>query len=320
MATTKKKVQAEEVEEVKNEVEEEVVEESAAMKTTVNGDEASSEGFNLDDFIEGAELTLSQIPTLKLIQALTPEVTSGEYPDIRPGMFIDDVTKEVIGTDVEFRLVMMWRQRVKFPPRESGQTAIECSCPTVSKGAVGDIGTTYGHCKTCNFYNFDSKEHCNAQYTLVVALDNDPNKLYRIIVSRTSASAGKNFSDAFATQYNRFAKYRLPLFMFRGVLSAKKAKNNKINATYFVNELKVIPETEVPTMEESLKAEFIERYKEIRTLRQNQIDTGLAIAKDNMAKRGAERADSEEFNELNSNLAADMGLEEGAPTTDKTPF
>lgn len=319
----KKKVEEVAVEApVEEAAKEEKIEESAALTSTVNGDNVSNEGFDISDFIEGSEMTLSQIPTLKLTQALTPEVTSGEYEDIRPGMFIDDVTKEVLGTEVKFRLIMMWRQRVKFPPREEGSNTIECSCPTANRYAEGDIGSTYGPCAKCNYLNFDAKDHCQPQYTIVVALNNDPHALYRIILSRTSLKAGKVFGDAFQTQYNRFSKYKLPLFMFEGILRAKKVKNPKINAVYYVNDLEVIPVTEVPTMEAELKEEFMQTCLEVRELRKNQIETGLTIAKENMEKRAEENTDTESFKEINSNLAADMGLEDvpEAEENEKVPF
>jgi len=305
----------------KKEMAEEIIE-SEALTTTVSGDvDTSFEDWG--EAIEGMEMSLSQIPTLKLMQALSPEVTSGDNENIHPGIFINDVTGEIIGNSAKFRLIGMWRQRVKFPPRDAGNSNIECSCPTASEFAKGDIGTTYGPCATCNFMNFDSKDHCAPQYTLVVALNDNPNDLYRIILSRTSYKSGKEFAGKLHTQSQKFKKLNLPMFMFESLVTAKKVKNAKINATYYVIDLDVPPIAEAPTMDEAIKAEFIETFKEVMNLRKRQIETARKIALDNMK----EEADSatNDFKDVSSNIAEDMGLDvETEAATDtaeaKLPF
>lgn len=310
MATKKK--------EVKTEAEvDTVVEESNALTATVDGGVNSSEDW--DDAIEGSEMTLSQIPTLKLTQGLSPEVTSGDFPNIRPGMFINDVTKEVIGDTVEFRLISIWKQRIKFPPRGQGTTAIECSCATVTDNGEGDIGTTYGPCRNCNYYNFYSKEHCTTQYTLIIALNDNPHDLYRLILSKTSFKAGTQFAKALRAQVNKFVKNKPPYFAFTGILTAKKVKNEAVNATYYVSDLSVKVESDVPVMDENLKEEFTLTYGEIRELRRKQIETSIKIAKANMEERSEEAENEGDFNKISSNLAADMGLEEEKETEQIDP-
>lgn len=327
MTTKKNDVKVEEAVEAQETLESKDVSVSSALTTTADGGQSGD--WEFADAIEGAQMTLSQIPALKLTQNMTPEVTSRDYPDIYAGMYINDLTKEVISDDkgeVRFRLISMWQSRVKFPPRESGNTSIECSCPTYNARTrgLGDVGTTYGDCAKCMYNNWDSKEKCTPQYTLVIALNDNPHDLYRVILSRTSYKAGSTFSSALKTLMYRFAKEKLPLFMFEGILTAKEVKNPRINAMYFVSNLEAAPVKEAPTMDESLREEFTQAYNEIRTMREQQITFAKQRAEENMNERNEARDTADTFNSISSNIADEMGLTDSAeaPTVEneKVPF
>lgn len=239
---------------------------SDSFKTTLNGDIS-----DVDDFgIEGMKLTLSQIPVLKLTQAMTPEVQDREFKDIYAGMFINDVTKEALGDTVSARIMRAWRCRTKFAPRESGTTQVECSCPTFMS-AEGDTGSEYGLCARCMYNNFNEADHCQTQYCMIVALDDNPHDLYRIILSRTSYKVGRTVDSALQVLRNKYRN--MPSYMFKITITAEEAVNRKINSRYYVYNIKVdTPKPEDFEMAEDLAAEFKDSFRMVADLRKESLE------------------------------------------------
>ena len=287
-------------------------------ETAIDNDLASSsltEGLNgetvemMDFGIEGTKLTLSQIPILKLTQAMTPEVQDRNYKDIFAGMFINDTTKEAIGEVVEARVMRAWRCRAKFAPRESGSNAIECSCPTFM--SPQDIGSEYGPCNKCMYNNFEMKEHCQTQYHLIVAINNDPRNLYRIILSKTSYKAGRKLDTGLQALGSRFRGN--PVYMFKIRISAEEATNKAINSKYYVYKLEVInPVPGEPLLPEEIADEFKESFIEIAKLREDAINYHKNLVATKEQERESQATESA-FDAMGESVTASFGITTDAP-------
>ena len=274
---------------------------STSLTEDLNG-----ESVDMMDFgIEGSKLTLSQIPILKLTQAMTPEVQDRNLKDIYAGMFINDTTKEAIGDVVEARVMRAWRCRAKFAPRESGSNAIECSCPTFMN-PKGDVGSEYGPCSKCMFNNFEMKEHCQTQYHLIVALNNDPRDLYRIILSKTSYKAGRKLDTGLQALGNRFRGK--PVYMFKIRISADEVTNKAINSKYFVYKLEVInPVAGEPLIPEEIEDEFKDSFLEIAKLREDAIKYHASLVESKAQERASQESESA-FDDLSASVTDSLGL------------
>lgn len=231
--------------------------------------DSSFDDSELDFGLENERRSLSQYPMLKLMQSLSPEVQDRSLPDIYAGTLVNDVTKACLGEKVEIRIMRTWRSRVKFPPREEGNSNIECSCPTYNE--PGECGTTYGRCDSCEFNNFDVQNRCMPQYQIVAALGDNPYDLVRIILSKTSYRAGSRLDRALRALGS---KYRgKPVYMFKVLLSAEEVTNPKIGVKYYVYKLDVIPPVDgEPLLPPELEHDFKEAFLEVRDLRHEAME------------------------------------------------
>lgn len=247
------------------EVKEEIFKEPEAVSNIPDfGDE-----FEGDIGIEGGSVTFSSIPVLKLTQAMSPEVQDRNFPDIYAGMFINDTTKECLGESVTCRILRTWRSRAKFVPREAG-TGVECSCPTYN-AAEGDFGTEYGSCRTCMYNNFTQADHCLTQYNMIITVNDNPNEMYRVILSKTSFKAGRTLDTALRALSTKYK--RQPIFMFQVKISAKEATNTKIGSKYYTYKLDVIPpKADEPLLNEDAIPEYIDAMHQIADIRKAQLD------------------------------------------------
>lgn len=285
---------------------------SSSLSATIDGDNIDMMDFG----IEGTKLTLSQIPVMKLTQAMTPEVQDRDYRDIYAGMFINDVTKQPLGDVVEARVMRAWRCRAKFAPRESGTNAIECSCPTFMH-PQGDFGSEYGPCNKCLHNNFEMREHCQTQYHMIVALNNDPRDLYRIILSKTSYKAGRKLDASLQSLGSRYRGK--PVFMFKIRISADEATNKAINSKYFVYKIEVIPPTpDEPLLPEELMDEFKESFLEIAKLREDQLNYHKALLE--TKEKEAMDAPAAAFGDMGETIADSIGLGDTPGGSEDVPF
>ena len=274
-----------------------------------------------DDFgMEGMSRTISSIPVLKLTQAMTPEAQSREFPDVYPGMFINDATKEPLGDEIIVRIMRSWKCRTKFAPREAGGS-IECSCPTYND-PMGDHGTEYGRCAGCMYNNFDMADHCQVQHHLIVAMENNPDDLYRIILSKTSFAAGRALEKSMAGFVSRYKG--VPSYAFRVKVSVKEQTNTKRGAKYFVYKLEPLkPEPGIPLVPEELKEDFKAVYLDIAELRKDAIayhKTALE-AKGNKEALDSVFAADKEFADMGNALGnAITGGSESVPFEEEIPF
>lgn len=277
---------------------------SASLSTGIDGSEVDIMDFG----IEGTKLTLSQIPVLKLTQAMTPEVQDREYPNIYAGMFINDVTKQPLGEEVEARVMRAWRCRAKFAPRESGSNSIECSCPTFMH-PQGDFGSEYGACNKCIHNNFEMREHCQTQYHMIIAVNNDPHDLYRVILSKTSYKAGRKLDSGLQALGSRYRGN--PVFMFKIKISADEATNKAINSKYYTYRIDVIPpEPGAELLPAELVDEFKDSFLEIAKLREDQLNYHKTL----LENKAAEAADAPAaaFGDMGETIADSIGLGSGS--------
>lgn len=293
--------------------------ESASLVSDFAGEFVGME----DDFgMEGMQRTLSSIPVLKLTQAMTPEAQSREFPDVYPGMFINDATKEPLGDDLTVRIIRSWKCRTKFAPREAGGQ-IECSCPTYGN-AAGDFGTEYGRCSGCMFNNFDMADHCQTQYQLIVAMENNPDDLYRIILSKTSFAAGRVLEKGMAALASKYKK--VPVYAFKVKVSVKEQTNTKRGAKYFVYKLEPVkPEPGEALVPEELKEGFKDVYLDIAELRKDALAHHQAAIEAKAAQNELDNASSvdKEFASMGAALEDTLkvaGGSESVPFDEEIPF
>lgn len=241
--------------------------ESASLTVGADGSTMDFEG--MDFGIEGGNLSLSQIPILKLVQAMTPEATSREFKEISAGMFMNDVTKEAMGEEQTIRILRAWRCRAKFAPKDGGNTNIECSCPTYMS-PEGDEGSEYGKCKTCMFNNFDVADHCQTQYHMIVAIGDDPNNLYRIILAKSQYSLGRKLDNALRAVGSRFP--RKPVYYFKVKVSVDEKVATKHNSKYFIYKFDVLaPNANEPLLPAEVEEEFLDKFREVSAIREDSI-------------------------------------------------
>jgi hypothetical protein len=273
-----------------------------------------------DDFgMEGMNRTLSNIPVLKLTQAMTPEAQSRDFPNVYPGMFINDATKEPLGDELIVRIIRSWKCRTKFAPREAGG-AIECSCPTYND-PNGDFGSEYGRCSACMHNNFDMQDHCQVQHHLVVAMENNPDDLYRVILSKTSFAAGRALEKGMAALSGKYKN--IPVFAFRVKISVKEQVNAKRGAKYFVYKLEALkPEEGKDLVPAELLEGFKDVYMDIAELRKDAIayHKNSLAAKETQANLEASNSVDSEFASMGASLERTLavgseagGLEEEVP-------
>lgn len=264
-------------------------------------------GDDMDFGLEGGEMNLSQIPILKLTQAMTPEVQDREYKDIYAGMFMNDSTKTPVGESLVVRVMRAWRCRAKFAPRGEGNNSIECTCPTYNS-PEGDIGSEHGACATCVYNNFDAPERCQLQYHMVVATENDPHELFRIILSKTSYKASKKLENGLRALGSRFRN--TPSFAFKVKISVGEETNTKINSKYYVYKVDVVPpvpgEALIP---EELKEEFMESFKEVKRLRDNSVDYHKRMLANKAASENPEIS-NDSFSGMTTDVLNSFGIED----------
>jgi len=97
------------------------------------------------------------IPQLRLCQALTPQKTEGEakYIDgLRDGEHFNTVTEENYGKVVKIVPLMMYKNRIRFAPKDDGG-GILCRSDDMVRG-VGDPGVA---CATCEFNKFGTAKN-----------------------------------------------------------------------------------------------------------------------------------------------------------------
>ena len=238
--------------------------ESENLTTGLNGTKV-----NYDDIgLEGDARTLGNIPLLKLVQAMSAEAKDRTKKDIQAGMFINSLTSEPLGEEVVVRMFRGWRSRIKFAPMGSGN-AIECSCPTLNQD--GERGTEYGLCAKCEFNNFvpGNTDTCRTQFTMIVAMDDNPDDLYRIILSKTSYSVAQRIERALRALSAKNGKK--PLYYFKLKVTAKES--NTRGNSYFVYDIEPLrPSKDEPLLAEELVPLFDEVYKDITDMRINQIE------------------------------------------------
>lgn len=97
------------------------------------------------------------IPQLRLCQALTPQKTEGEakyIEGLRDGEHFNTVTGENYGKLVQIVPLMMYKNRIRFAPKDEGG-GILCRSDDMVRG-VGDPGVA---CVTCEFNKFGSAKN-----------------------------------------------------------------------------------------------------------------------------------------------------------------
>lgn len=279
-------------------------------------------GDEMDFGIEGGGMTLSGIPIMKLTQAMTPEVQDRDKKDIYAGIFMNDSTKTALGETVEVRVLRMWKCRAKFFPRDSGQTNVECTCPTF-RDPEGDFGSQYGNCAKCPFNNFDAVDHCQQQYHIIVSLADNPTEMYRIILSKSSYKVGRKLEQGLRAIGSRYRKQ--PVYMFKVLVSAVEEYNKRVNAKYYVYKLDVVPPAPgEPLLPEELADEFREVFMEAAELRNNSIDYHKRMLANKAAEENPDISDST-FGDMNDTVMNALGLENAdketpAPKGEDIPF
>ena len=101
------------------------------------------------------------IPRLLLCQSISPQRIKGNSKHIQgleEGMYFNSITGEVYGDTLTVVPVLISRSRVKFWPKDSGKTGVECA----SKNAV-DGGSLSTNCESCSHSQFqeNAAPKCN---------------------------------------------------------------------------------------------------------------------------------------------------------------
>lgn len=254
-----------------------------------------------DQLQDAPKENLSSVPLIKLLQSMSPEAKDHRtYPNLYPGCIIDSITKECLGTAVtaqdkaalgiedpkdrvesviKLYVLLHFRSRVKFPPRSTGINTIECSCMYTIPGQ-DDYGSKYGACKTCKFSEFGRPDACRQQGTVVFALADDPTKMYRVILSKTSYKAYRSLVDGIMASLKTCAKLdngkALPPFVIPVYLYAKE-EENKSHDTY--NVFNVVVGSGIDPALNAEKVRILqERYTTAKELYAESLDKAKAMS------------------------------------------
>lgn len=169
------------------------------------------------------------IPRIKLLQALSPEVTEEGF---RAGQLINSITKEVYAEEIEFIPILFYKSRILWSPIDQGG-GMSCFSPdsimpsnkeVVSSKLNKDITS----CSVCKFKDWNGKDKplCTLYYNLPVLLSTSKTiavlsfygsklKIGKGLV--TTAMYNPNELDCFACKY---------------ILSVKK-ESNKSNQSFY---------------------------------------------------------------------------------------
>ena len=144
---------------------------------------ATVEGLEGDDLMEGfedIERSFSTLPYLTIVQSSNSDI--GVIDGCKPGAFMTTITKDILDNPLELIVYKMWRPRALMPAREDGTFPI---CSTVD----GITGSKYGKCAECDLQGYKDGS-CRSQTSFLVAPRNNPNKLLRLTLWKTSARTG----------------------------------------------------------------------------------------------------------------------------------
>lgn len=187
----------------------------------------NTEHYEMDGFEESA-ITMQTLPIMALAQSQTPEVVEGETEGLKAGVLMNNTTKLPLGAELDLIAYKLWPGRTKFPPR-GDNGPIECFSPD------GICGRTYGKCAECGFRDFSLKEKCQDQRFFVVAPDESPNEMYRLIFAKSNFKVGKTLENILKAECQ---KNKLPIYGVKFKLSTKRVKNEQANSYYYVFEVK----------------------------------------------------------------------------------
>lgn len=185
------------------------------------------EGFEgLDDM--GIEATVTSLPFVSLLQALSPAVSSGEVEGARAGLLINSMTSELYGQSLEVIVYRPWRSRCIMPPREEGSFPI-CSTLDMKQGIHQDLGLK--DCATCELKGI-SNDSCRDQYWFIVAPANDPSNLMRMNMWKSSAPAGRKLLSLIAAESRKYAAKAKGIYQLKFKIESKKVTSKTGNVYY----------------------------------------------------------------------------------------
>lgn len=154
------------------------------------------------------------VPRLKLIQALSPEVTEGIAKD---GDLVNSITKENYGTSLDFVPILASKSRILWLPREDGG-GIACSAPD------GKLGSVNGECMLCNRKAWQGKTppECTGVLnfiSLILKKGDERPDLACVGFIKTSYVAGKSL-------LNILSYKNVDTFTYTYTLSSEKKSND----------------------------------------------------------------------------------------------
>lgn len=164
---------------------------------------------------EGLESDMLQIPRIKLLQALSPEVLEH---GLTAGSFCNSVTSELIGNANKGKegtslivtpIMIAPRSRILFRDLKDGAGVL---CKSVD-GKYG-IGEPGGHCRNCKFSQWTDKEppECIELLNIFVTIDGSDLPIPLVLsFGKTNIKAGKQFINLIALKQQSpwNFKYRL---------------------------------------------------------------------------------------------------------------
>ncbi len=161
------------------------------------------------------------LPRIKLLQALSPEVTNELA--MKPGTMLVGLTNLNLGTKILITPILHFRSRIKWFPKDDGG-GIECSSPDGKKPMTDMLCSECGVCKFKDWNDTGKtvKEQAPActLYENFLVLVGDKQEPVLLPMERTKLKTAKKF-------YSMGALKNCDMWNFQYELSVAKDKNDK---------------------------------------------------------------------------------------------
>lgn len=193
-------------------------ENNEAVADVTQEDVVAAKAVELEGF-EGIERTYSTLPYLTIVQSSNEDI--GVIDGCKPGAFMTTITKDILPAPLELLVYKMWRSRSLMPRREDGTFPI---CSSID----GITGSKHGKCAECDLQGFKDGS-CRSQMSFIVAPRNNPDKLMRLTLWKTSAKTGNDVARILSTVAN---EKQLPIYAISINMVAESAKS-KQGGTYY---------------------------------------------------------------------------------------